>query len=201
MLMGVLLLGKRYSWVQYICALLLCFGVVGCTYADKWVASGQSSSATGVCLLLVAVCCDAISPVVQERMLGKYAVGAAELMVRTNLIALIGILAAWAISRESDAYATLPPDLDHSWLLLTLSVYGASSYVGVSFMLALIEVWGSAVSVAVGTLRKVVTIVLSFLWWSKPFSATFALSGLAVVAALVLNSYAQKIDAALCAKG
>ena len=37
----------------------------------------------------------------------------------------------------------------------TLAVYGGTSFVGVSFMLALIDVWGSAAGVAVGTLRKV----------------------------------------------
>ena len=62
-------------------------------------------------------------------------------------------------------------------------------------MLALIEVWGSAAGVAVGTLRKVVTILISFLWWRKPFSATFALSGFAVLAAIATNTSAKRIEA------
>ena len=51
---------------------------------------------------------------------------------------------------------------------------------------------GSAVGVAVGTLRKVVTVVISFVWWSKPFSPTFALSGIAVLAAIAVNVCAKR---------
>ena len=55
----------------------------------------------GVGLLLVAVCCDAISPVMQERMLGKYAIRAPELMLRTNLIAFVGILCALELAERT----------------------------------------------------------------------------------------------------
>ena len=162
----------------------------------QWVdAKGKSSSLYGVSLLLFAVCCDAVSPVVQERLLGRHAVSAAELMVRTNLIAFVGLAASWLTSREFEGYDALPP-LDSFWFPLMLCTYGATSYVGVTFMLALIEVWGSAAGVAVGTLRKVVTIVISFLWWSKPFSATFALSGLAVLASIAINALAKRLEAA-----
>ena len=133
MLMGVLLLGRKYTRSQYLSALLLCVGVVGCTYADKWVdANGKNSSAYGVSLLLFAVCCDAVSPVVQERLLGKHEVPAAELMVRTNLIAFVGLIASWLVSCEWEGYGALPP-LGGFWFPLMLCTYGGSSYVGVTF--------------------------------------------------------------------
>ena len=151
-----------------------------------------------MCLLLIAVCCDAISPVVQEQMLGQHSVQAAELMVRTNIIALGGILSAWVASGEYASFPALMGSVDDpTFLLISLCTYGMTSFVGVTFMLALIEAHGSAVGVAVGTLRKVVTVLISFLWWGKTFS-TFALSGLAVVTSIALNSQARKLDAALC---
>ena len=152
-------------------------------------------------LLAVAVLCDAVSPVIQERMLGKHSVSAAELMVRTNLIAFIGIVCAWAASAEYSVYDELIASIDNpAVFLLMLCTYGASSWAGVTFMLALIEVHGSAVGVAVGTLRKVVTIVISFIWWSKPFSSTFAVSGACVLVSIVLNQHAKKLDAVLCSR-
>lgn len=199
MFMGKVILGKKYLGFQYISAVLLCAGVVGCSYADKYVEGGKPSSALGVCLLLIAVCCDAISPVVQEQMLGQHSVQAAELMVRTNIIALGGILSAWVASGEYASFPALMGSVDDpTFLLISLCTYGMTSFVGVTFMLALIEAHGSAVGVAVGTLRKVVTVLISFLWWGKTFSLTFALSGLAVVTSIALNSQARKLDAALC---
>jgi len=192
MLMGVAMLGKRYLWPHYAAALMLSAGVIGCTAADKWVEGGRPSSAMGVCLLLVAVCCDAVSPVLQERLLGGEQLSPAQLMLRTNLLALLGTLAAWILTGEHAALAALPA-AEPAHLLLALGAFGCSSFAGVTFMLALIEVWGSAVGVAVGTLRKVLTIWLSFFWWSKPFSATFAVSGLAVLLALALNAAAKRL--------
>lgn len=194
--MGVLLLGKRYTWPQYLAALCLTVGVVGASYADRYVEGDKESSLLGVGLLLVAVCCDAISPVMQERMLGKYAISAPELMLRTNLIALVGILFAWVAAREAEMYVDLPAH-NPLLLLLALCVYGTSSWLGVTFMLALIEGHGSAMGVAVGTLRKVITIVLSFLWWRKPFSSSFALSGLAVLLSIALNAKAKAVSDAV----
>ena len=199
MLMGKVILGKKYLAFQYVAAVSLCAGVVGCSYADKYVEGGKPSSALGVCLLLVAVCCDAVSPVVQEQMLGQHSVHAAELMLRTNLIALGGILSVWVASGEYASFPALQGGGDDpTFLIISLCTYGMTSFVGVTFMLALIEAHGSAVGVAVGTLRKVVTVLLSFLWWGKAFSLTFAVSGLAVLAAIALNSQAKRLDAALC---
>jgi solute carrier family 35 (adenosine 3'-phospho 5'-phosphosulfate transporter), member B3 len=200
MVMGRVMLGKRYLAFQYLSALLLCIGVIGCSYADRWVSNdGKAFSGLGLSLLLCAVCCDAISPVVQEQLLGKHQVHAAELMLRTNLIALGGVAVAWAASAEYKRYHTLWETADGAAsLLVTLCGYGMTSYVGVTFMLALIDKHGSAVGVAVGTLRKVVTIVISFLWWHKPFSLVFSLSGLAVFASIALNSQAKRLEAALC---
>ena len=201
MVMGKFILGKKYLVFQYLSAMLLCVGVIGCSYADRWVdKEGKAFSGFGLSLLLCAVCCDAISPVVQEQLLGKHQVHPAELMLRTNLIAFGGVALALVASAEYERYPALVETADGAAprLLLSLCAYGMTSFVGVTFLLALIEKHGSAIGVAVGTLRKVVTILISFLWWRKPFSLAFALSGLAVFASIAMNSQAKRLDVALC---
>ena len=109
-------------------------------------------------------------------------------MQRTNTLAFLGTAAAWAATGESTAVAAAATRLESPpRFVLLLSLYGATSFTGVVCMLALIERWGSAAGVAAGTLRKVLTVVLSFVAFPKgPPSPTFAISALAVLAAVVL---------------
>ena len=152
------------------------------------------SSASVVALLLAAVLCDAVSPVLQERLLRYRDVEPLQLMQRTNTLAFLGTAAAWAATGESTAVAAAATRLESpTRFVLLLSLYGATSFTGVVCMLALIERWGSAAGVAAGTLRKVLTVVLSFVAFPKgPPSPTFAISALAVLAAVVLHARAPK---------
>ena len=198
MAVGRALLGKRYDARSYGAAALLCAGVIGCTIAERSNSASPSaeraSSTFGVALLLAAVLCDAVSPVLQERLLRYRDVEPLQLMQRTNTLAFLGTAAAWAATGESTAVAAAATRLDSpTRFVLLLSLYGATSFTGVVCMLALIERWGSAAGVAAGTLRKVLTVVLSFVAFPKgPPSPTFAISALAVLAAVVLHARAPK---------
>ena len=57
-----------------------------------------------------------------------------------------------------------------------------------------IKIRGSALAVAVATLRKVVTIVLSFVVYPKSASTWHFLGGVSVLSGLVLASTAKKRD-------
>jgi drug/metabolite transporter (DMT)-like permease len=199
MAVGRALLGKRYDARSYAAAALLCAGVIGCTIAERSSSSSspsaeRASSTFGVALLLAAVLCDAVSPVLQERLLRYRDVEPLQLMQRTNTLAFLGTAAAWAATGESTAVAAAATRLESpTRFVLLLSLYGATSFTGVVCMLALIERWGSAAGVAAGTLRKVLTVVLSFVAFPKgPPSPTFAISALAVLAAVVLHARAPK---------
>lgn len=51
------------------------------------------------------------------------------------------------------------------------------------------QVCGALVAVTVTTLRKAVTIVLSFMLFSKPFTVEYVWAGLIVLLAIYLNLY------------
>ena len=195
MIMGVLLLKKKYSSTHYLAATLLCSGVVGVTFANEGMASSTPVDATsmqqtlGITLTLLAVCCDAVSPVIQEFLLRQVAVPPPVLMVSTNGLALLGVAVAWIWCREwrlwDDAAAAMGGS---DRLAAVLFAYGSCSYMGIAFLLLLISTWGSAIGVAVTTLRKVVTVVISFLVFPKQLNWQFAASGVAVLASIVLTS-------------
>lgn len=195
MLMGVLLLRKRYSSTHYLAATLLCGGVVGVTFANEGMASSAPIDASsmqqtlGITLTLLAVCCDAVSPVIQEFLLRQASVPPPVLMVSTNGLALLGVSTAWLWNREWQQWNAAASQMGgHDRFAAVLTAYGLCSYLGIAFLLLLISTWGSAIGVAVTTLRKVVTVVLSFVAFPKQLNWQFAASGVAVLASIVLTS-------------
>ena len=70
-------------------------------------------------------------------------------------------------------------------------LFSLAGYVGVNFVLALVKSFGALIAVTVSTCRKALTIVLSFLFFAKPFSAQYVWSGILVIAGIYLNVYSK----------
>ncbi len=196
MALGALLLGKRYSVWDHVCAVLLCCGLVGFTLADATEAADASSSdaATsgtsllGVALLLLAVCCDAVQVLLQERLLrDEPHYTPMHVMVQTNGLGLLAVLAALVASGGSADVASdsLP------WMRLVL--YGATSWFGVSCFLALARTFGGTAAVVASNSRKLFSIVLSFLVFPKPCSSMQLVSGLSVLSGVSIHVYRKNV--------
>ena len=195
MLIGVLLLSKRYTATHYCAALLLCGGVIGVTLSNDALVSSapvsgvdSSLQTLGIAFLFLAVCADSVIPVVQEMLLRVWRVGQAEIMLGTNALGFLVEAAVWMQTNEVETLATLGEREGSAHLFSTLAIYGSTSFVGIAAMLMVISVWGSAVGVAVATLRKVVTVVISFIAYPKQFTWSFAVSGALVLASIVLTA-------------
>uniref|UniRef100_A0A914HEK6 Adenosine 3'-phospho 5'-phosphosulfate transporter 2 n=1 Tax=Globodera rostochiensis TaxID=31243 RepID=A0A914HEK6_GLORO len=68
---------------------------------------------------------------------------------------------------------------------------GVVGYFGVNVVLTLVRTSGALVAVTVTTMRKAVTIVFSFYFFSKPFTLGYVWGGLVVLLAIYLNVYAK----------
>uniref|UniRef100_A0A8C1HMF7 Adenosine 3'-phospho 5'-phosphosulfate transporter 2 n=1 Tax=Cyprinus carpio carpio TaxID=630221 RepID=A0A8C1HMF7_CYPCA len=73
-------------------------------------------------------------------------------------------------------------------------LFSLTGYFGISFVLALIKLYGALVAVTVTTGRKAMTIVLSFMFFSKPFTFQYVWGGLLVVFGIFLNVYSKNKD-------
>ncbi|VUZ44822.1 unnamed protein product [Hymenolepis diminuta] len=71
------------------------------------------------------------------------------------------------------------------------TLFVLSGYFGLQFVLLLIHHFGALPAVTVTTLRKAVTIVLSFLIFEKPFSVEYIWSGGLVVIGIFLSTYSK----------
>ncbi|XP_072323101.1 adenosine 3'-phospho 5'-phosphosulfate transporter 2 isoform X2 [Scyliorhinus torazame] len=73
-------------------------------------------------------------------------------------------------------------------------MFSLTGYFGISFVLALIKLFGALVAVTVTTGRKAMTIGLSFFFFSKPFTFHYVWSGLVVILGIFLNIYSKNMD-------
>ncbi|VDM17360.1 unnamed protein product [Hydatigera taeniaeformis] len=71
------------------------------------------------------------------------------------------------------------------------TLFVLSGYFGLQFVLLLVHHFGALLAVTVTTVRKAVTIVLSFLVFRKPFSIDYVWSGSLVVVGIFLHSYSK----------
>lgn len=73
-------------------------------------------------------------------------------------------------------------------------LFGFLGYIGVNIVLTLVRTSGALVAVTVTTMRKAVTIIFSFIFFSKPFTVNYIWAGLLVLIALYMNVYSKNKD-------
>ena len=68
-------------------------------------------------------------------------------------------------------------------------VFSFFGYIGVIFVLSMVKSYGALPTVTVTALRKVLTIVMSFFFFEKPFTMQYVWSGLLVLLGISFNIY------------
>lgn len=121
---------------------------------------------------------------------GGLGISASALMTNANGVGCI-ILFLFMATKGS-LMESLGAAMSEPWLLTYLTIIGMSLAIAVFCYTRLIEQSGSVVAVAVATLRKVVTVVLSYVVYPKPLSATHAVSACFVIGGIVLSYYAKQ---------
>ncbi|KAK1173653.1 adenosine 3'-phospho 5'-phosphosulfate transporter 2-like [Acipenser oxyrinchus oxyrinchus] len=191
MIGGVFIQGKRYNLADVSAALCMSLGLIWFTLADSKIA--PSFSLTGLVLITLALCADAVIGNVQEKamklhngsnsemVLYSYSIGFVYILVGLSCIGGLGPAVAFCSQHPVKTYG----------YAFSFSLTG---YFGISFVLALIKLFGALVAVTVTTGRKAMTIVLSFMFFSKPFTFQYVWGGLLVVFGIFLNVYSKNMD-------
>lgn len=209
MLVGRLVNGTRYSAWDVGSAAALCLGVAAFTLADASVSPHFDS--WGVALLLMAVVLDAAVPNCQQRLMAGRATAVTpqtavatvaasklEVMFYTNLIgaAIIGASLLWgAEGAEGVAFCAANPAA-----VTALLLYGASTYVGISFYITTVKRYGAVSAITVTTLRKILTLMVSFVYFGHSWSVVHVLSAAAVLGLGCIKIKGQTTAQATAAK-
>ncbi|XP_045618851.2 adenosine 3'-phospho 5'-phosphosulfate transporter 2 [Procambarus clarkii] len=189
MIGSILILGKRYSFAEVVSCLCMSTGLIWFTLADSTVQ--PDFSLTGVVLVSLALVCDAIIGNVQEGAIKKYNEDATHVVLYSYSIGFflifIGLLLIDQLVPAISFASQFPWEVYGRAVLLS-----AAGFCGVQVVLTLVTLYGALIAVTVTTCRKALTICLSFLLFSKPFTIQYVWGGLLVVAGIYLNIYGKK---------
>ncbi|XP_039609968.1 adenosine 3'-phospho 5'-phosphosulfate transporter 2 isoform X1 [Polypterus senegalus] len=191
MIGGVFIQGKRYNFTDVSAALCMSLGLIWFTLADSKVA--PNFNVTGVILISLALCADAAIGNVQEKAMKLHNGSNSEMVLYSYSIGFVYILVGLSTIGglgPAVAFCSQHPVKTYGYAFL----FSLTGYFGISFVLALIKLFGALVAVTVTTGRKAMTIVLSFMFFSKPFTFQYVWSGLIVVFGIFLNVYSKNKD-------
>lgn len=169
----------RYGMDDYVAALFMCVGLALLSAADLAAHSERATQASGIMLLIVAVCSDAVIPNLQEKLLRGLKLPLGSMVVLSNAGSFLVVLAFVAATGElGAAVAYLRVRRDTALLLLAQGLVG---YAGLRCYLNVIRGLSGVAGVLATSARKIVTLVLSFVLFKKPFTGSHA-TALAVLA-------------------
>ena len=202
---------KKHDSLDYFAASLLCLGTAGYGYGSSKPQDDTNTSSFGILLLSISIICDALVPNLQQRLMTSSSLqgvlperkniersslssseGLSAQAVMTNVNA-VGFAMVLSYMVGSGAFVgVIAASIAHPRLLFLLVSLGGGLSTAVLAYTKLIKSSGSVVAVATSTLRKVVTVVLSYVFFPKPLSTLHVFSGLLVLAGILISAFRKK---------
>ncbi|CAL4158921.1 unnamed protein product [Meganyctiphanes norvegica] len=188
MIGSIIILGKRYSFAEVCACLCMSIGLIWFTLADSTVQ--PSFSITGIVLVSCALLCDAVIGNVQEGAMKKYSENTTHVVLYSYSIGFFIILVGLVFSGQMLAGVSFATH--HQWEVYGRAVLlSLAGFCGVQAVLTLVTLHGALIAVTVTTARKAITICLSFVLFSKPFTIQYIWGGLLVLLGIYLNIYGK----------
>nr|XP_036870753.1 adenosine 3'-phospho 5'-phosphosulfate transporter 2 isoform X2 [Manis javanica] len=180
MIGGVFIQGKRYNVADVSAAVCMSLGLIWFTLADSTIAPNFNMT-------------DAVIGNVQEKAMKLHNASNSEMVLYSYSIGFVYIFLGLTCTSglgPAVAFCSKNPVQTYGYAFL----FSLTGYFGISFVLALIKIFGALLAVTVTTGRKAMTIVLSFIFFAKPFTFQYVWSGLLVVLGIFLNVYSKNMD-------
>lgn len=186
---SILIQGKKYGPLDFIAAILMCVGLALFTLADSMISPRFDS--VGVVMISCALLCDAVIGNVQEKAMRQHKASNTEVVLYSysiGFVYLFIILLVTSDLQKGASFCAEHPLETYGYGLL----FSVSGYLGIQIVLTLVQCCGAFVAATVTTCRKAVTILISFLFFYKPFTFQYVWSGLLVVIGIYLNIYSKQ---------
>uniref|UniRef100_A0A6U1TA57 Sugar phosphate transporter domain-containing protein n=1 Tax=Trieres chinensis TaxID=1514140 RepID=A0A6U1TA57_TRICV len=184
MLISTMVNRTVFSASEYGAALAVCAGLALFASAD-FVVAGPSFHPLGLALVTASVCADAVLPNAQERL---FRLGSSRLEVTfyVNLFTLMVQTASTYLS--GDMMGLFHLAAKERYLAVYMVVYTLIAYIAVSLHMTVVKRFGGVAAVFVGTGRKGMTLILSFLLFPKDFSWRYPAGAILVLGGLAASS-------------
>ncbi|XP_065362393.1 adenosine 3'-phospho 5'-phosphosulfate transporter 2 [Calliphora vicina] len=186
---SILIQGKRYGPLDFAAAMAMCVGLAWFTLADSQIS--PNFNAMGVAMISGALLCDAAIGNVQEKAMRDHRAPSSEVVLFSYGLGFVYLFVIMMVTGNffnGFAFCLEHPRESFGYGFF----FSLSGYLGIHFVLALVKSSGAPVAATVTTARKAVTIAISFVFFSKPFTIQYLWSGLVVVFGIYLNVYSKK---------
>nr|CAB3266235.1 adenosine 3'-phospho 5'-phosphosulfate transporter 2-like [Phallusia mammillata] len=190
MIGGILIQGKVYKFLDFLACFTMSVGLIVFTWGDNKIS--PNFDLTGIILISLALICDAVIGNYQELTLRKYQATNAELVFYSYGIGFLILLCGHAGNSDTPKL-TLFLIMNPRWSFM-IFLFSITGYIGILFVLQIVRVFGALPAVTVTTCRKAVTIVLSFLFFTKPFTMHYFWGGILVLLGIGLNLISKNKD-------
>mmetsp|Transcript_6211 Transcript_6211/g.9676 ORF Transcript_6211/g.9676 Transcript_6211/m.9676 type:complete len:393 (-) Transcript_6211:202-1380(-) len=206
-LIAVMFYKKKFSVAEYVNILVLVASIVLFSYGDA-VGKGKTDNASfdifGIALITVGVIADALTSNFEgEHLFKTRKASHSEVMMAASLFgSLYMLVLMFMTGKAMDSYQYLIENPD---LAVKVVVSCSAGYFSITFILKIIQRVGAVTAEIVKSVRRVVSIVLSFIIYSKPFLSWHLIGSLFFVL-FIYNTFQAKVakqkakDAAKAAK-
>ncbi|XP_025109309.1 adenosine 3'-phospho 5'-phosphosulfate transporter 2-like isoform X2 [Pomacea canaliculata] len=174
---GILIQGKRFSLYDVAACLCMSLGLILFTLADSTVQPNFNLY-------------DGAIGNVQEKTLKQYGASNTEMVLFSYGIGFIYIFVGLGLTGgllPAFQFCQKYPVETYGYAV----IFSITGYLGLNIVLTFVKTFGALIAVTVTTCRKAVTIVLSFIFFTKPFTFQYLWSGLIVVLGIYLNLYSK----------
>uniref|UniRef100_H0VGL7 Adenosine 3'-phospho 5'-phosphosulfate transporter 2 n=1 Tax=Cavia porcellus TaxID=10141 RepID=H0VGL7_CAVPO len=190
---GVFIQGKRYNMVDVSAALCMSLGLIWFTLADSTVV--PNFNLTGVMLISLALCADAVIGNVQEKAMKLHNASNSEMVLYSYSIGFVYILLGLTCTSglgPAVTFCSKNPIRTYGYAFF----FSLTGYFGISFVLALIKIFGALLAVTGrrDLLKSNDPLYFPFIFFAKPFTFQYVWSGLLVVLGIFLNVYSKNMD-------
>mmetsp|Transcript_47307 Transcript_47307/g.102728 ORF Transcript_47307/g.102728 Transcript_47307/m.102728 type:complete len:195 (-) Transcript_47307:574-1158(-) len=173
MLVNILYLHRRHGWLDIVGALCLVVGLCIFTLGDSTISPEWDP--LGIPMVSVALLADALIGNVQEKVMRENGATQDEMVLYSHGVGAIYLFIVCFLNDQLTGGVIVCFKSPH--VLFLILAFSVSGYFGVSFVMTLVGRFGAVIAVTVTSCRKALTIFLSFVFFPKPFSATYGVAG------------------------
>eukprot|EP00050_Salpingoeca_kvevrii_P021775 m.115394 g.115394 ORF g.115394 m.115394 type:complete len:176 (-) comp9474_c0_seq10:50-577(-) len=148
-------------------------------------------SAKGILFISFALAADAVIGNYQEKTMKKFNCSNTEMVYFSYSIGFVYTFLVCVLNGELDGGMNVVRSAPMSQTLTPIVSFSFAGYLGISFVLNLVKTFGALTAVTVTNCRKIVTMIVSFMAYPKPFSYQYLLGGLLVLIGIGLNVYSK----------
>lgn len=188
MIGGILIQGKRYGFLDVTACLSMCLGLAIFTIADSTVSPNFDTY--GIFVIMLALCADAVIGNVQEKVMKQFNCSNIEMVLYSCSIGFVYIFVGLLLTGNllpAIRFCSKHPTHTYGYAF----IFSITGYLGLVSVLTLVKSFGALIAVTVTTCRKAITIILSFIFFTKPFTIHYVWSGFIVILGIMLNIYSK----------